>query len=35
MTEAEAKLAKVKGLLMNLEREVQEARVILRGTKNE
>lgn len=35
MTEAEAKLAKVKGLLANLEREVQEARLILRGTKNE
>ena len=34
MSEAEVKLAKIKELLTNLEREIQEARMILRGIKN-
>jgi hypothetical protein len=34
MSAAEAKIEKVKELLTNLEREVHEARAILRGIKN-
>jgi len=33
MTEAEAKLAKVKELLTNLEKELKETRAILRGSQ--
>jgi len=33
MSEAEIKLAKIKGLLANLENELREAHAILRGIK--